>query len=184
MSRILIVNGSPRKKGVDAAIIEEISKRLVPKGHEIEVMNICDMNIHGCIACMSCKTSGRCFRDDDMTQIYDRIRSSDMLIITTPIYFGAETGQLKTFIDRLYALTEQERPLGNVTKASVAVICGDPIGHMRYTAVLSRLTGIFKYMKVEDFGTGCVICGLKPEDVPGSEKVIEYIDSIEFQLGM
>ena len=184
MSKILVVNGSPRKNGVDAAIISEISKRLTPKGHEVEVLDICDMDIHGCIACMSCKSTGKCFRNDDMAGIYDKIRASDMLIFATPIYFGAESGQLKTFIDRLYALTEQEKPLGNVRISSTLVVCGDPLGHLKYTPTVSRMTSVFKYLGVDDFASGYVIGGLEPKDVPGDERVSQYIDGLEFQLGM
>ena len=184
MSRILIVNGSPRKNGVDAAIIGEISKRLTPKGHDVEVLNICDMDIHGCIACMSCKSTGKCFRNDDMQGIYDKIRASDMLIFTTPVYFGAETGQLKTFIDRLYALTGQEKPLGNVRVSSTILVCGDPLGHLKYTPIISRMTNVFKYLRVDDFASGYVFGGLEPKDVPGNENISGYIDGLEFQLEM
>lgn len=103
MSRLLIINGSPRKDGVDAKIGQMIAERMKGYDYDAEAVNINDLNIRGCQACMSCKKTGKCAQNDDMTVLYDKIRGSDMLILCSPIYFGAETGQMKTFVDRMYA---------------------------------------------------------------------------------
>ncbi len=184
MSRILIINGSPRKEGVDSKVVEMITERLTSKGQTVETLAVCDLKISGCRACMSCKKTGKCAIDDDMSAVYEKIRASDMLVLMTPIYFGGETGQLKCLIDRLFALTVNEKPLGNVKMTSVFLTCGDPDGYMVYTPLLTRICNSMKYLKVEDFGSGCIIGGLKPEDVKDSAKVNDYIESIEFQLGL
>ena len=184
MSRILIVNGSPRKDGVDSAVASMVGEEFSGKGHEVETIDVCGLKIGGCRACMACKRTGRCAQDDDMQSLYPKVRDSDMLILMSPVYFGAETAQMKAFIDRLFALTDDERPLGKVRMSSILLVCGDPDGAMVYGAQLSRLCNAMKYLKVEDFGSGCIIGGLKPEDVRDSPKVRDYMDSIDFQLGL
>ena len=106
--KLLIVNGSPRKNGVDAVISKMIAETVKKYDYETEIVDICSLEINECRACMACKRTGRCAQDDDMTQMYEKIRSCDMLILASPIYFGAETGQMKCFIDRFYSMVRMD----------------------------------------------------------------------------
>ena len=185
--KLLIVNGSPRKNGVDAAIAKLIAERVREHGYETEIINICEMKIGGCRACMACKKTGRCAQDDDMTQMYEKIRSSDMLILASPIYFGAETGQMKCFIDRFYAMVKMQDGqrlvnFGNVSKASILLTCGAPDGGMTYGGILARLTKTVKSMGVPDL-SGTIIAGVQPDQVTDNDNVKDYLDSLDFQLG-
>ena len=185
--KLLIVNGSPRKNGVDAAIAKLIAERVREHDYETEIVDICGLRINGCRACMACKKTGRCAQDDDMLQMYDKIRSCDMLILASPIYFGAETGQMKCFIDRFYAMTKMQDGqrlvnFGNVSKASILLTCGAPDGAMTYGGILARLTKTIKSMGVQDL-SGSIIAGAEPDKVSETETVKDYLDSIDFQLG-
>ena len=188
MSRLLIVNGSPRKDGVDAAIGKMIAERLSGFGYETEFVDLNELQIRGCQACMACKRTGKCAQNDDMIPLYDKIRASDMLILCSPIYYGAETGQMKTFIDRFYAMVIEKDGqrfvnFGDVKKASILLTCGAPDGYMTYGGVLSSLTNTLKSMGVPDL-SGTIICGLTPDEVSTSGKVNDYLDSLEFQAEM
>ncbi len=186
--KLLIVNGSPRKNGVDAAIAKMIAETVKKFDYETEIVEICSLEINECRACMACKRTGRCAQDDDMTQMYEKIRSCDMLILASPIYFGAETGQMKCFIDRFYSMVRMEDGqrlvnFGSVSKASILLTCGAPDGGMTYGGILARLTKTIKSMGVQDL-SGTIIAGLQPEQVADSDNVKDYIESLEFQLEM
>lgn len=186
--KLLIVNGSPRKNGVDSAITKMIAEDVKKYDYETEIVDICSMRINGCRACMGCKKTGRCVQDDDMTQMYEKIRSSDMIILASPIYFNAETGQMKCFIDRFYPMVRMEDGqmlvnFGNVSKASVLLTCAAPDGVMIYGGVLARITKTLKMMGVLDI-SGSVIPALEADKVSESDAVRDYIESIEFQLEM
>ena len=123
-----------------------------------------------------------------MTQMYEKIRSCDMIILASPIYFGAESGQMKCFIDRFYSMVKMQDGqrfvnFGNVSKGSVLLTCGAPDGSMTYGSVLTRITNILKSMGVQDL-SGTIIPNTAPEDAEKSEVVKDYIESIEFQLEM
>ena len=186
--KLLIVNGSPRKNGLDAAIAGMIAECVKKYDYETEIVNICDMRIGGCRACMACKKTGRCAQDDDMIPMYDKIRSSDMLILASPIYFGAESGQMKCFIDRFYSMVRNQDGqrfvnFGNVTKASVLLTCGAPDGAMSYGGILARITKTLKSMGVPDL-SGTIVAGIGPDKAAESEIVKDYLESLEFQLEM
>jgi multimeric flavodoxin WrbA len=53
---------------------------------------------------MSCKTKlEKCAIKDDLTMVLDAIREADVLLLTSPVYFGMISGQLKCLIDRMYS---------------------------------------------------------------------------------
>ncbi|MFA6709976.1 MAG: flavodoxin family protein [Candidatus Methanomethylophilaceae archaeon] len=188
MKTMLIINGSPRKNGSDSAIIGMLSEKALKFGYTPETVEICHLEINGCKACMECKEHGICAQKDDMTELYDRIRSADMLVLASPIYFGGETGQMKCFMDRLYAMIstkngERLADMGNVKKASIVLTCGAGDGQMRYGGVLARLTATIRSFNIMDI-SGSIIPGASPDKIADMDFVKEYLDGIAFQLGM
>ena len=54
---------------------------------------------------------------------------------------------------------------------------------MTYGGVLSRLTKTLKSMGVNDL-SGTILCSLTPDAIDDSEKVKDYLESLEFQVEM
>ncbi len=181
MSRAIIINGSPRKNGVDSNIASMISEEFSAKGHTVDVLDICRLSISGCTGCMSCRKTGTCVQDDDMNGIIAKIRGSDMLILMSPIYFAAETGQMKIFTDRLTSAFTEKRPLGDVKAASILLTCADPEGDKKYGSTLKRMLDEVGYRKVED-RSGVIIGGLSPDTLRDSPKVRDYLDGLTGKL--
>jgi multimeric flavodoxin WrbA len=104
--RILIVNGSPRKNGNCATLVEQVAAGARSLGGAVEVFNLADMDIRPCDACDSCQETGGgvCVISDDMQSLYPRLREADAIVIASPIYWFSVTAQTKLFIDRCYAL--------------------------------------------------------------------------------
>jgi multimeric flavodoxin WrbA len=76
------------------------------RGAEAEIVHLYDLNYKGCISCFACKTRGgksrgRCAVNDDLRALFDRIESADALILGSPIYLGAVTGEMRCFLERL-----------------------------------------------------------------------------------
>ena len=182
MSRIIVLNGSPRKNGVDSNIASMISEEFLKEGHDVEVVNICDLDIGGCKGCMSCRKTGVCVQDDDMNQMIERIRKKDMLILMAPIYFAAENGQTKTFIDRFTSAFTEKRPLGDVRVSSVLLTCSDPNGSTVFAASLKRIYDVMGYLKIENHDDGHILGGLSPDNVRDSPAVREYLEGLKSLL--
>lgn len=188
MRKLLIINGSPRNNGTDALIAKKVAECVKKYNYETEIINVCELKINGCKACMACKKTGSCAQKDDMTGMYAKIKEADMLILASPIYFGAESGQMKCFLDRFYAMVNNKdgvrtTDIGKVSKASIVLTCGNPNGNMYYSGVLTRLTNMIKSFNITDF-SGMIISEASPETVDTSHFVKEYIESIEFQIEM
>ena len=115
MSKIVIVSSSMRIGNSDC-LCDCFEKGLSEKKHNITRINLRDINLTFCSGCSFCYDNGRCCQKDDMHEYYQKIQDADILVFATPIYFGAISGQLKVFIDRLYPIYK------NLNAKSIIVI--------------------------------------------------------------
>lgn len=97
--------GSPRKEGNTTTIVNEVLRGAREAGAETKIFNLNALNIKGCQACYKCQIpEGRCVQKDDMSQLYDEIFNADAIVVGSPVYMLQVTGQMKIFVDRLFAL--------------------------------------------------------------------------------
>ncbi len=104
--KALILNGSARgQKGVTGTLVEAITRGLMEAKAGVQTFEIQSMTISPCRACLTCmhKTPGECSIKDDMGLIYEACKTSDLLILATPLYVDTMTAQLKTVMDRSIA---------------------------------------------------------------------------------
>ena len=105
MKKILILNGSPRKNGKTNSLVKAFTEGAESVGNEVQDLYLTGMNIHGCLACEACsRNGGKCAQRDDMDKISEAYEWADVVVFATPMMWGSFSGQLKTTIDRLYAV--------------------------------------------------------------------------------
>lgn len=106
--KVLIINGSPRKYGSSAQLMEAAILGISEAGGTAEAVYLYDYNIKPCIGCVSdnvkyCKFP--CIvKDDDFNKIAEKVLEADGVIFSTPVYWYAPSGILKNFIDRLTSM--------------------------------------------------------------------------------
>lgn len=126
---IVILNGSPRRRGNTSALVREFTKGAESGGNKVTEFFLNDMDIRGCRGCFGCH-SGRecpCAQKDDMNQIYPAVKDCQVIILATPLYYWNMSGQIRTAVDRLFALEEGD---GNLLR-----------GHGRSSALLMAAEG-------------------------------------------
>jgi multimeric flavodoxin WrbA len=105
---IIAVMGSPNKNGNTATLLSHYLAGVVKKYKDAKIDDIIlnELHIETCQACNACKIAEDhlCKIKDDMTKLYDKVLAADVIILASPIYWWNMTAQMKTFIDRLYAL--------------------------------------------------------------------------------
>ena len=127
--KIVVLNGSPRKKGNTSALVRAFTRGAEEAGHTVTEFFLDGMDIHGCKGCFG-GHSGRdcpCVQKDDMGEIYPAVRESDVVVLASPLYYWNLSGQLRTAVDRLFALEEGD---GNLLR-----------GHGRASALLMAAEG-------------------------------------------
>ncbi|MGN0838157.1 MAG: flavodoxin family protein [Pyramidobacter sp.] len=105
---IVILNGSPRRKGNTSALVRAFAEGAESSGHHAVEFFLNDMNIRGCRGCFGGHSDRECpcVQKDDMVKIYPAVREAKVIVLASPLYYWTVSGQLKTVIDRLFALEE------------------------------------------------------------------------------
>jgi multimeric flavodoxin WrbA len=104
---VLAINGSPRKEWNTATMLKKALEGASSLQAKTELIHLYDLNYTGCISCFACKTRrgvsyGRCAVKDDLSPVLKKIEESDALILGSPIYFGTVSGEMKSFMERLF----------------------------------------------------------------------------------
>jgi len=101
--KVLAFNGSPRKDGNTAILINHIFRELENEGVETELVQFSGRKIHGCIACYKCfeNKDQRCSVKDDLAkECIEKMIAADGIILGSPVYFADVTAEMKALIDR------------------------------------------------------------------------------------
>ncbi len=127
--KLVILNGSPRRKGNTSALVKAFTEGAESAGHTVTEFFLDSMNIQGCKGCFGGHSSKDCpcVQQDDMNKIYPVVRECDVIVLASPLYYWNLSGQIRTAIDRLFALEEGD---GNLLR-----------GHGRASALLMAAEG-------------------------------------------
>ena len=104
--KAIAVNGSPRKNWNTARLLEHALAGAGEYGAETELVHLYGLDFKGCVSCFSCKeiggkSYGQCAVKDGLTPILKKTSEADVLILGTPVYFSCETGEMRSFMERL-----------------------------------------------------------------------------------
>jgi putative NADPH-quinone reductase len=100
--KILILNGSPRKRGFISGMLDIMCEEAKKLGGQVEIVRTNDLNIKPCMGCMACRSKGACILpEDDSVSVLRKIQDSDAIILGAPCYWGNIPGQMKVLFDRM-----------------------------------------------------------------------------------
>lgn len=136
--RVLVLNGSPKKRSDTFRMTERFLKGLNAAGeHEVTVVNVIEKAIAPCKGCFGCwqQGEGHCLIGDDQNGILDLYRAADLIIWSFPLYCYGMPSHLKAVLDRTIPLMKmdmvqlsdgrvQHVPLADFSKIHTLVLCG------------------------------------------------------------
>lgn len=103
--KALLINGSPNEFGCTYTALCEVGKALRLRGVEYEMLYLGKKPVAGCIACMSCVRTGRCFVRDRVREVQARLGEFGAIVVGSPVHYAAPSGQIVSFMDRLFFST-------------------------------------------------------------------------------
>jgi len=101
--KVVAFNGSARKNGNTAMMINYMFEELTKEGIETEMVQLSGEHPHGCIACYQCfkKKDGRCIVDlDCINNCVEKMVEADGIVLASPTYFADISTEMKALIDR------------------------------------------------------------------------------------
>ena len=103
--KVIAINGSPKKEGNTFHALNTVGQELIAHGIDFEMLHVGHKMIHGCLACGKCaanKDQECTIKTDDVNQWIQQLKSSDGIIIGSPVYYSGVAGTMKCFLDRVF----------------------------------------------------------------------------------
>ena len=100
--KVLLINGSPNEEGCTYTALTEVERTLNKNGIETELLWLGNAPVVNCVDCGFCRQQGRCVHDDAVNRVIDELDSISALVVGSPVYYASASGQLCSFMDRLF----------------------------------------------------------------------------------
>jgi multimeric flavodoxin WrbA len=177
--KVIAINGSARKDGNTAILINHVLSELQGEGIDTEMIQLSGKAVRGCLACYQCfqKKDNQCSNTSDIgNECITKMLDADGILLGTPTYFADVSAELKALIDRagLVAKANNDMFKRKVGAAVVAVRRGgsihafDTINHF-YTISQMIIPGSMYW----NMGFG-----LKPGEVEEDEEGIRTMKAL------
>ena len=108
MNKVLFITTSPKANGNGDTLIDMSINAAKSIGAEIARIDTRKLSIHPCKACNACMKIGTCVQNDDFSELFSKIRESDGIVISLPIYMNLPCAQSVLLLNRLFQVFSPE----------------------------------------------------------------------------
>jgi multimeric flavodoxin WrbA len=108
MKRVIVISTSLRLGSNSDILADQFVEGAKAAGNAVEKISLVGKHIEFCKGCLACQKLGRCVINDDVNGIMAKVLKADVVVWATPIYYYEMSGQMKTLIDRMNAMYEQD----------------------------------------------------------------------------
>ena len=183
--KIVCVKGSPRVNGNSSRLADYFLKNFQDPENEIKTFNLNPLNYMGCQGCRKCLTDAeKCIINDDLQEVLEAVRESDILVLTSGVYYGELTSQTKGFIDRTYSFNVPDfitNPNSSRLKPGKCLVMILAQGHPDKDMFSDIFTRYSYFFEKKGFNENYLIraCGvLNKGDIDSRKDVLEQADKV------
>lgn len=180
--KVLALIASPRKTGYTAKLLGAMLREF-PKGTNIEIINLYELNPTPCNACGYCKACNGCSKKD-LEEFFKKFETADVIVFATPIYFMGVPAPMKALIDRFQRYYEArfrrntKNPIEKRRKAALIVTSGSD-GEIGYEVIKHQLLQAFTVLNIELRGSMLARntdkCGIDRTDVDKAQSLYRSV---------
>lgn len=101
--KVVALNGSARKDGNTAILLNLVLDELKKEGIQTELVQLAGKQLSGCRACYKCfqNQDRRCFVKKDMlNDLIGKMAGADGILLGSPTYFSDVSANMRAFIER------------------------------------------------------------------------------------
>ena len=117
--KVLMLNGSPRVNGNTSIALEEMKNVFEAEGVEVEIVQVGNQAVRGCVACVRCTELGKCVFDDVVNELALKFEEADGLVVASPVYYASANATLIAVLDRLFYSSKFSKTM----KVGASVVC-------------------------------------------------------------
>lgn len=149
--RIVVLTGSPHKRGTSALLADEFVRGAIEAGNEVFRFDTAFENVHPCIGCDVCQCGEKpCVFKDSMVDLYPQLQKADMVVFVTPLYYHAMSAQIKMAIDRFHGIDDILR---GTDKQAMLIVTAASTEHRITTGAVGSYYEMLHYLGWTDAGT-------------------------------
>lgn len=142
--KVIAINGSARKGGNTAILLETVCKELRAAGIETELIELGPKVLQGCIACRKCveNQDKKCaLTGDRFNEFFAKMLEADGMLIGSPVYVADVSANTRALIERTCVVA---RANGNLLarKVGAGVLAMRRAGATNALASINYLFGI------------------------------------------
>ena len=181
--KVLAFNGSARKDGNTAILLRRVLAVLEAEGIETELIQLAGQQIHGCMACGTCRKiqNRECkIVNDSVNNYIKKMAEADGIILGSPTYFSMMTPELKALIDRTGYVARANGDLFR-RKVGAAVVAVRRAGGIPTFDAINHFF-LISQMIVPGSSYWNVGVGLKPGDVEKDEEGLQTMDVLGINM--
>jgi multimeric flavodoxin WrbA len=171
--QVIAINGSARKQGNTAVLLQAALDEIAAAGIETEMAELGAAPIQGCIACYKCKErlNRRCaVEHDGLNDLLEKILAADGLLIGSPTYFADVSSNVKSVMDRVGMVCRANGDL-LARKAGAAVVAARRAGSIHAFDTINHFF-LIGQMIVPGSSYWNVGFGGKPGDCSGDTEAV------------
>ncbi|NBK77791.1 flavodoxin family protein [bacterium D16-76] len=109
--KVLMINGSPRPKGNTYTALHEMEEIFRQEGVEVEMVQVGNQAVRGCIGCRKCGETGQCIFNDVVNETAKKFEECDGLVVGSPVYYASANATLVAFLTRLFYSTRFDKTM-------------------------------------------------------------------------
>lgn len=99
--KVIAINGSARKDGNTAILINTIFEELNKAGIETEMIQLAGKGIEPCKACFACGGQKNCVhRKDNFHSIFEKMMEADGILLASPVYSANVSANMQALLER------------------------------------------------------------------------------------
>lgn len=156
---VLGLQGSPRRKGNTACLLDLFLDEARRRGARTEIVEAAAEPVTFCKGCGACEKKGVCVSRDVMAdKIFPLLRQADVIVTASPVYFYGISAQLKALVDRCQTLWSRRHRLrltdpGAATRRGVLLSVGASQGQQLFDGIYLTVRYFYDAVAAADGGS-------------------------------
>lgn len=156
MKKSVVLMASPRLQSNTDILANKVMDGMRSAGSAddvIDKIDLVELQEFVCCACGQCRAAGECLQFPEVTEILEKIKEADSLVLATPTWWLGPSSYLKIFLDHWGAFLRPDYSSRIMGKRAVVVsCCGNPQENLA-EKVCNDLSQILSFLQVTVVGT-------------------------------
>ena len=182
---IIVFSGSPRKGGNTDLLADAFVAGATSHRANVEKIRLIELKYSPCIECGGCDETGKCILKDDLTEIYPKIESADVVVLASPMFFYNITANSQALVERSQAFWVRQYVLkqgeiGGKRRQGIFLSAGATKGKLLFDGSLRVMRYFFDAIG-GDLAAALLIRGAEKKgeikEIPGALETAERLGS-------